>query len=761
MMTIHITGDAYRALFYIPPGSVKRHDSRALARIMPVGVEYLYSAVKVILIGAPGQGKCTRDNWSRQAARVPLAICKVDSYGTVALNRESLKQVPLLRVDTARLQELDIQGFEVTKPEISGSDSPPERPDVLVHWIGELANERLAPNVAMPCRIHIQTGMSRGWDPSSPADAATTSPGTLAAPDVARVVVLNIGEISSSLRIRRSQSYEAIAVDLLRHIRGDGTVPKYNEALLKHFSMAPSGRVFDIVVVRINRGAVFVFAMGNAVEKPEAGPPRNCESAWLLCHKDECAPLSDSELSSMVGYSGFITAHLAASLSTSPPSSTLQDVIERVLDGVRRGLLWQHNCHECGIFTMLFPENEGADDSEMASGYTSLCAHIANNVRSLEPRRSIVTVPIQIRRAVAHRTQWFMARSTTAWKDESISAGIAGLDGYSDKDLRDDFIRIALEWLSDGLNPKDSQIPIVRIGEAELTDRREVEDFLAVNQSLSVYARSAESKPLNIAVFGAPGAGKSFAVKQIVQHLGGAKRVKHPGESKFKESFLTFNLGQFKSLEDLPSALHLVRNECLSGDIPIVFFDEFDSTMNGQPFGWLKYFLAPMQDGEFYDSGQNYKIGRAVFVFAGGVNRSFEELNGRVRNPSFCEAKGPDFISRLKGHLNVQGINRPEEDSDQSRYILRRGILLRGFVRKRLGIPADQDAPLLHSSVASALLEVERFRHGVRSLEAIIKMCSSRAGHPIGPSDLPSMDQLEMHVDAAKLLRHLEEATKN
>ncbi|MGC3971210.1 MAG: hypothetical protein QM775_28885 [Pirellulales bacterium] len=203
----------------------------------------------------------------------------------------------------------------------------------------------------------------------------------------------------------------------------------------------------------------------------------------------------------------------------------------------------------------------------------------------------------------------------------------------------------------------------------------------------------------------------------------------------------------------MPAALHLVRNESLSREIPIVFFDEFDSSFNGQPFGWLKYFLAPMQDGVFYHAGQNYKMGRAVFVFAGGVNRSFEELNGRVRNPGFCEAKGPDFISRLKAHLNVQGINKPDEDADQSRYILRRGVLLREMARQKLQLKKGRPyQELLHRSVAEALLEINRFKHGVRSLEAIIKMCTARPGHPIGPSDLPSMDQLEMHVDAVKLL---------
>jgi hypothetical protein len=354
--------------------------------------------------------------------------------------------------------------------------------------------------------------------------------------------------------------------------------------------------------------------------------------------------------------------------------------------------------------------------------------------------KDVFEIPVQIDRAVAHRTQWFMARSLVAI--DSITGRLTEID---DVGLEAKFLEIALNWLSK--SHQQPNIPIVGIGDAELTDRREVEDFLAIHQALGVYARAHDGRPLNVAVFGSPGSGKSFAVREVVH------QISKTNENRFKKEPLTFNLGQFKTLDDLPAALHLVRNECLHREIPIVFFDEFDCSFNGQPFGWLKYFLAPMQDGEFYHAGQNYKLGNAVFVFAGGVNRSFEELNGRVRNPGFCEAKGPDFISRLKAHLNVQGINRPEGEADQGRYILRRGILLRGLARRQLKLKdVEKHKELLHSTVANALLRIDRFKHGVRSVEAIIKMCSTRPGYPIGPSDLPSMDQLEMHVDAMKLL---------
>ena len=74
-----------------------------------------------------------------------------------------------------------------------------------------------------------------------------------------------------------------------------------------------------------------------------------------------------------------------------------------------------------------------------------------------------------------------------------------------------------------------------------------------------------------------------------------------------------------------------------------------------------------------------------------------------------------------------------------------------------MGLPEGDKSQLLHESVAYALLRIERFKHGVRRLEAIINMYTIRRGEPIGPSDLPSMDQLEMHVDGGKLLLHIEE----
>ncbi len=128
------------------------------------------------------------------------------------------------------------------------------------------------------------------------------------------------------------------------------------------------------------------------------------------------------------------------------------------------------------------------------------------------------------------------------------------------------------------------------------------------------------------------------------------------------------------------SALHQVRDIGLSGKIPLVFWDEFDTTLNGKPLGWLRYFLAPMQDGKFQEGQLNHPIGRAIFVFAGGTASSMAEFD-KGEADEFKSAKGPDFVSRLKGYINVLGPN-PVKGAGDPYFIIRRAILLRSSLKR-------------------------------------------------------------------------------
>jgi hypothetical protein len=66
-----------------------------------------------------------------------------------------------------------------------------------------------------------------------------------------------------------------------------------------------------------------------------------------------------------------------------------------------------------------------------------------------------------------------------------------------------------------------------------------------------------------------------------------------------------------------------------------VFVDEFDSGFESKEYGWLKYLLAPMQDGMFMDGDEWFHLPRCILVFIGGQNRDFIEFEGRLRTESF------------------------------------------------------------------------------------------------------------------------------
>jgi hypothetical protein len=233
---------------------------------------------------------------------------------------------------------------------------------------------------------------------------------------------------------------------------------------------------------------------------------------------------------------------------------------------------------------------------------------------------------------------------------------------------------------------------------------------------------------------------------------------------------LECNVAQFRSVDDLGDALTRAASINNQGKIPLVFFDEFDCECDSTRLGWLKYFLAPMQDGTFYGAKQTIHVGRAIFVFAGGVYRTifdFDAFAGAVAGADldktetllkhqidFREQKGPDFVSRLRGHINILSIN-PDETAIKDdngipiKPIIRRALILRSQI-EAAGMIADREGSqvaTIDNDILYALLTVDEYRHGVRSMEAILQMCTPLDGL-IEKASLPSFAQLNMHVDA-------------
>ncbi|AKB43424.1 RyR domain-containing protein [Methanosarcina vacuolata] len=336
---------------------------------------------------------------------------------------------------------------------------------------------------------------------------------------------------------------------------------------------------------------------------------------------------------------------------------------------------------------------------------------------------------------------------------------------------------VAREIVLKGNTKGLENVPICRFGEIETIDRAEIESYSAIKELITEFLSNPNPKnPLCFAVFGPPGSGKSLGVKQILKSI-------DPKEDRLK--IISFNISQFDDYQDLISAFHKVRDIALSDKIPFVFFDEFDSDKDRQSLGWLKYFLAPMQDGEFKDGDTVHPIGNAIFVFAGGTRYTFENFvqnthdNGQTTNlpPSddvkadkncdqsvenesvdkvFKDAKGPDFVSRLRGFINVMGPNRQRTKyDDDDTFIIRRAKVLRVLLEK------DQTAAGLFNSkreisidegVLRAMLNVTKYKHGTRSMTALIEMSRLAGKNRFDLSALPVKKQLDMHVDADEFL---------
>lgn len=301
-----------------------------------------------------------------------------------------------------------------------------------------------------------------------------------------------------------------------------------------------------------------------------------------------------------------------------------------------------------------------------------------------------------------------------------------------------DLTTLAADIARDGVERALTGVPIGRFGHLVTVDRGEIEAFRTVASLISEYVRTPQPKPLSIGVFGPPGAGKSFGVKEVAR-AGGL--VDKP---------LEFNLAQFRSPDDLIDALHVVRDKVLGGAVPLVFWDEFDTALDGNPLGWLRYFLAPMQDGEFRQGQITHPIGRCIFVFAGGTCSRIEDFSEAARSAPGRQAKGPDFVSRLQGFVNVIGPNR--QTPADAFHVVRRAILVRSILGRSAPALFAEGRLSIDDGVLRALLETMDYHHGTRSLEAVIATSRLSGQTSFERSSLPPEPQLQLHVDAQDFL---------
>jgi hypothetical protein len=346
--------------------------------------------------------------------------------------------------------------------------------------------------------------------------------------------------------------------------------------------------------------------------------------------------------------------------------------------------------------------------------------------------------------------------------DKTILVSSSDLPGLEDQTLLTDAVGLAPEFLAvaareivrHGSDVPLAAVPRLQCGKYFTVDRQEIERLNTVRNLINQYQDSPEDKrPLSIAVFGAPGSGKSFAIKQLAEAMFGKKSAN-----------LEFNLSQFEDLSALHEAFHQVRDASVKGQLPFVFWDEFDAARGDVRFGWLKEFLAPMQDAEFVSRGSKHPFGKCIFIFAGGTSATYEKFGepadasfdpktpeDKKRAEDFKAIKGPDFISRLRGYVNIKGPNAT--DAGDTVHIIRRALLLRSFIERHHKNSIRPGGALpISAAVLEAFLGVgdgkpgKGYNHGARSMEAIVSLSQLQGCAQFGPSELPAPEVINLHV---------------
>jgi RyR domain len=505
------------------------------------------------------------------------------------------------------------------------------------------------------------------------------------------IVVMSVNDLRlTEVQISRELSWERTAQDLAWELVHN---PRVNA--LSHCA--------HVVISFDTAGALLLSRRENSTPKCRLFfDPKVIEGIWGQSHRG-----------GMIGYTSCLAAGIARQLMQSPKKPDIDRGIQSGLAAMRKLHLEGYGVRGSSAPDAALAFPTGLMAAELGKGATSF------SVAEVQDPLIYVSEPSDATRKARESGFW------TILEDRHT----------------DSLGKLAEQIVEEGAEAALKNVPLGQFGNLLTVDRREIESFRSIRALVSEYCRRQHQKrPLSIAVFGAPGSGKSFGVIQVAESL-------RPGEIKVLE----FNLSQFRDTHDLLDALHQVRDAGLSGFIPLVFWDEFDTTLDRQPFGWLRHFLAPMQDGRFQQGQISHPIGRAIFVLAGGISESMEAFGEGMSEQEFRDVKGPDFVSRLKGYVNILGPNRPKNSSDPY-FVIRRAILLRSILRRDAAQlferQADKEVLNIDSGVLRALLHTSRFKHGVRSIESVIAMSQLFGKHRFERSCLPAVEQLDLHVDA-------------
>jgi KAP family P-loop domain len=575
------------------------------------------------------------------------------------------------------------------------------------------------------------------------------------------------------MRVSRGLSWERTVEELWQHISA-----AWDDSLAgcRHF-----------IVAFLPAGAVVFTKTGGELSAKLVYDPVEIESSWAKDFEGE-----------MMGYTRCLTAGIALEMLGASQHGTIEG------HGIIAGMVASRQLLIQGFRP---DETTGRDDTSLPKALYFPTGEVARALRdafsySVAVRHLTEADPATVKGGGASAVA-----EAAKFRVETVPASLASLANWriSDRkfESRQDILNRGRDVVERGSDDVRWDFPTMRIGKLFATARKEIENLRSVRDLLTDYLSSpAIAKPLSIAVFGKPGSGKSFAIKELAKDLATAKN------SRPKLQDVTFNLSQFVGPESIVGALQRVRDIGLSGKLPLVFWDEFDASKTGDgALGWLRHFLAPMQDGQFQDGPLVHNVGRAVFVFAGGTSETLRVFKEHAQRHNAVaggtsvfdseeygwdddddddtdptdeistfrrtakNAKVPDFLSRLRGFVNIPSLNhrgRRNVSGEQrldAAVVFRRAELLRSFLLDSPGdlvrIVRQGDVVRKHINadvgLVNGFLAVRQFRYGARSLEAIVKMSGLAGKQMYDRSSLPPKDQLSLHVsDVEDFIREID-----
>lgn len=527
------------------------------------------------------------------------------------------------------------------------------------------------------------------------------------------IVVTSISDLRKcSVRVSKGLSWERTAQDLIWEF--------------VHNPIVSSFKRCAHVVVSLGLEGAFLLSNKNGVSTADLlYDPLNLEGEW-----------SFKETGRMLGYNVCLTAALAREIAES-----LTGQVPQISKGVRHGMGIMRSLFRTGYGPVYKPKSSTM--CSPAFPFQALAAlgdEFSDHFCWRRVPDPVLHIPDEDQEQPVKKTEWRILNDVC--RDIELDFFQTHHTVYYRTAKHQELINLAVRIVQNGYKKALKEVPILNYGKLVTADRDEIEDMRRIAISFVNYCESSLKRPLCLAVFGAPGSGKSFGIKQIANAV-------LPGRIQN----LVFNITQFTQMKDLTDALHQVRDIGLSGKIPLVFWDEFDA----QGCSWLKSFLAPMQDGEFQDGQITYHIGRAIFVFAGGTSPSYQLFGKSMDrdNPEgqFRQLKGPDFLSRLHDFLNVKGPNPAEgADPEEDMFIIRRALLLLSLFKQHGAHFFRGDMLRIDPDVLRALLQISEYKHGARSMEAIITMSLNRGQSMLSKSSLPPLAQLNIHVDGDEFM---------